>query len=148
MRTGAKILNNVIRDIRLCFNHLRARADEMYIDLGVNASMRAVMESLDRDGEQTVPAIARGRGVSRQHIQVIVNGLINAELVKARDNPEDKRTVLVSLTDQGRAIFDEIQKREIVELQRLSRAFSADELTSTQDTLRRLVNALKGTTND
>lgn len=140
----AEKLYAVILDIRLCFNLLRALADEMHKDLGVNASMRAVMESLAGGNERTVPEIARSRGVSRQHIQVIVNGLTKAKLSKTRDNPDDKRTFLVSLTDRGRAEFGEMRKREAVELRRLSRVFSSDELKVTLNVLRKLSDVLKG----
>ncbi len=145
MRTKAKKLNSVIRDIRLCFNLLRARADEMHQDLGVNASMRAVMENVAGDEEKTVPDIARSRGVSRQHIQVIVNSLTKAGLIKTRDNPDDKRTFLVSLTNKGRNVFTKIQKREAVELERWSKTLSIDELNTMQIALHNLIDTLRGT---
>lgn len=148
MKTEAEKLYAVIRDIRLCFNLLRARADEMHRDLGVNASMRAVMESVAGGGEKTVPDIARSRGVSRQHIQVIVNALTEANLIETRDNPDDKRTFLVSLTGHGQTVFGEIQKREAVELKRLSEVFSTDELNVTQSALHNLIDTLKGTENE
>ena len=148
MKAEAKKLYAVILDIRLCFNLLRAWVDEMHKNLGVNASMRAVMESLAGGSEKTVPEIARSRSVSRQHIQVIVNGLTRAGLIKARDNPDDKRTFLVSLTDHGRTVFGEIQKREAVELQRLSKIFSGNELKVTLNTLRKLSDATKGPENE
>ncbi len=144
MNIEAKKLNAVILDIRLCFNLLRARADEMHKDLGVNASMRAVMESLAAAGEKTVPDIARGRGVSRQHIQVIVNALIKEDLTLTRDNPADKRTFLVSLTEKGRDVFDQIKKREEEELQRLSAGLSAKELDTVLNTVNKLNTTLRG----
>lgn len=148
MKPEAKKLNAVIRDVRLCFNLLRTRADEMHKDLGVNASMRSVMESLAGGNERTVPNIARSRGVSRQHIQVIVNALTKANLVAVRDNPEDRRTFLVFLSDQGREVFGEIQKREAVELQHLSMTFTSDELRVTLKTLGKLSDIIKGVEND
>ena len=148
MKPEAKKLNAVIRDVRLCFNLLRTRADEMHKDLGVNASMRAVMESLAGGNERTVPDIARSRGVSRQHIQVIVNALTKANLVAVRDNPEDRRTFLVFLSDQGREVFGEIQRREALELQHLSMTFTSDELGVTLKTLGKLCDIMKGAEND
>ena len=148
MCTKAKKLYSTILDIRLSFNLLRSWADQMHQDLGVTASMRAVMESVAGGGEKSVPDIARSRGVSRQHIQVIVNCLTKANLVKTRNNPDDKRTFLVSLTDHGRIVFDEIQKREAVELKRLSKVFDTDELDVTQNALRNLINILKGDENE
>jgi DNA-binding MarR family transcriptional regulator len=148
MNTKAKRLYSVIRDIRLSFNLMRAWADQMHQDLGVNASMRAVMESVAGGDERSVPDIARSRGVSRQHIQVIVNSLTKANLIKTRNNPDDKRTFLVSLTNHGEIVFSEIQNREAVELKRLSKVFSTDELNVTQSALRNLINVLKGDENE
>ncbi len=51
-----------IRILRTCFNRLKSVADEMHRDLGVTASMRAVMEALADEGQQSVPEIARGSG--------------------------------------------------------------------------------------
>ncbi len=148
MKTEAKKLNAMIRDVRLCFNLLRTRADEMHKDLGVNASMRAVMESLAGGIETTVPNIARSRGVSRQHIQVIVNALTKANLVAVRDNPEDGRSFLVFLSSKGREVFGEIQKREAMELQQLSINFTGHELRTTLKTLAKLCDIMKGAEND
>jgi DNA-binding MarR family transcriptional regulator len=148
MNTKAKKLYSVIRDIRLSFNLMRAWADQMHQDLGVNASMRAVMESVAGGDERSVPDIARSRGVSRQHIQVIVNSLTKANLIKTRNNPDDKRTFLVSLTNHGEIVFSEIQNREAVELKRLSKVFSTDELNVTQSALRNLNDILKGDENE
>ena len=148
MIAKAKTLYAVILDLRLCFNLLRTRADEMHKDLGVNASMRAVMESLAGEDEKTVPEIARGKSVSCQHIQVIANRLTKAGLIKARDNPDDRRTFLISLTKRGQAVFDEVRKREAVELRRWSEGFSNEELKVTLSTLRKLSNILKGMENE
>ena len=140
----AKRLNALIRNIRLSFNLLRSKADEMHKDLGVNASMRGVMESLTDHAEKTVPDIARAKGVSRQHIQVIVNGLIEAKIVSTRHNPQDKRTYLVSLTKSGQEIFKKIQARETEELERLVEVFYMEELSLAIKTLQKLNTNLKG----
>ena len=118
MKTEAKRLNAVIRDIHQCSNHLRMRTNEIHQDLnGVNASMRSVMEILSYAGSITVPEIGRVKGVSRQHIQLVVNTLLKVGLIKRQDNPSDKRTYLVSLTSTGKDTYDSIQIREMGELQ-------------------------------
>ena len=143
MASKSKQLESVIRDLRLCFNLLRTLGDDLHRDLGVNTSMRSVMESLARGGEQTVPGIARSRGVSRQHIQVIANRLSRAKLIESRDNPADRRTFLVSLSRRGQRLFGEIQKREAREFERLPRVLSGHEVQATATTLQKLSTALK-----
>ena len=113
------LLISVLQDLRLSFNLLKSRADHLHEDLGVNASMRAVMEVLSDADDITVPEIARQRGVSRQHIQVIVNGLVGRGWVDTMPSPSDRRTYLVSLSKAGHALFREIANREKAELIRL-----------------------------
>ncbi len=143
MAAKAQQLASMIRDLRLCFNLLRGLGDDLHRDLGLNTSMRAVMESLARGGEQTVPEIARSRGVSRQHIQVIANRLSRAKLIESRDNPADRRTFLISLNEAGRLLFAEMQKREAEALGRLSQAFSGPELHTAQTVLQKLAATLQ-----
>ena len=148
MDDRSRQLAAVIGGVRLCFNLLKSRADEMHADLGVTASMRAVMESLQDGAERTVPDIARAKGVSRQHIQTIMNALAKAGLVVARDNPADKRTFLMSLSGRGAEVFEKIRARERVELGRLAEAFSGEELQHAGRTLGKLSNTVKGRRDD
>ncbi len=118
----------VITDLRLSFNLLKAMAEKWHKDLGVTASMRAVMEILSDGYEKTVPDMARSRGVSRQHIQTNVNGLVGKGWLKTRPNPQDKRTFLISLSETGHSIFREIKTREAREIARMSVLFSEQEI--------------------
>ena len=135
MTTKAKKAEAVTREIRACFNRLRALGDALHGDLGITAAMRAVMETLYETGEQTVPQIARGKSVSRQHIQVLTNSLIKAGLVTARPNPADKRSPLVTLTDTGQKTFATMRKREKTVLDDLAHALAACDLDATLVTL-------------
>ena len=102
--------------------------------------MRAVLEHLDETGRQTVPQIARAKGVSRQHIQMLVNALAAAALVAASDNPADRRSPHVALTREGKAAFRRIRKREASLLAAAAAALADSDLAATQaslDALRR-----------
>ena len=116
-------------------NTLKALADEMHEDLGVTASMRAVLESLADEDEQTVPQIARTKGVSRQHIQVIVDALTKGAFVVLRDNPAHKRSALVALTNRGQSTFKEIRRREQAILEKLAADLPLNSLETTLKTL-------------
>ena len=68
----------------------------------LSGAQRAVLEFLDRGGDQTVPDIARQRSVSRQHIQLNVNALTVAGWVEDQPNPAHRRSPLISITASGR----------------------------------------------
>lgn len=142
MKTEAKRLNAVIRDIRHCSNILYDRANDLHKDLPINASMRSVLESLSHGEEKTVPSIAREKSVSRQHIQTIVNVLLEDNLVRSADNPNDKRTFLISMTEHGKDRYSEVQNREFTELQQLCELFTTEELRLTSKTLQKLSKTL------
>ncbi|MBF0370833.1 MAG: MarR family transcriptional regulator [Magnetococcales bacterium] len=112
MNTERRKVERITQEVRACFNRLKALGDELHSDLGISASMRAVMEALHVGEEQTVPQIARGKAVSRQHIQILTNKLAENGLVKIRSNPNDKRSPLVSLSEKGKITFSVMHQRE------------------------------------
>lgn len=134
----ARAIEAVTRRIRACFNRLAALADRLHRDLGITAAMRAVIEALYEGGDRTVPSIARSKSVSRQHIQLLVNGLIEARLARAVDNPADRRSPLITLTDQGRAAFERMREREKAFLAELAAALARHDVGETLATLEAL----------
>lgn len=153
MPEKAKNLTAVFREVRTCFNQLKTLAERLHADLAVNPSMRAVMESLADGQPRTVPAIAANKGVSRQHIQTIMNSLLAADLVEASANPAHKRSPHFTLTAQGRSTFATIQAREQAPLQRVAAAVADEQLQRARIALHALNHLLaieiaKGEIND
>jgi DNA-binding MarR family transcriptional regulator len=136
MQVDTKKVEAVTREIRHCFNRLKAAGDDLHRDLGITASMRAVLESLHAASERTVPDVAREKRVSRQHIQVLVNELAGGGFVRTYPNPNDKRSPLVTLTATGRATFEGMRRREATVLSELARAVTECDLDATLATLR------------
>ena len=99
-------------EVRLLMHAAVVFVEELHADLDVSTPERAVLEFLVRNGPTTVPDVARARGVSRQHIQTIVNGLHDRELVEPRRNPAHRRSSFVALADDGRQLIDEMLRRE------------------------------------
>jgi len=135
------------REIRACFNRLRSFADALHGGLGITAAMRAVMESLHEGGEQTVPAIARAKSVTRQHIQVLVNALVESGFVASRPNPTDKRSPLIALTKRGAAAFARLRQREKAALAELARSLGGKDLDAALAALAALRGYLDGKLN-
>ena len=100
--------------------------------------MRAIMESLAGDAARTVPDLARERGTSRQHVQKVINGLLEQKMVHSEANPDHKRSVLYLLTPKGAQIFTEIRRRETAPMQSLSKAFAPADIETTTGILSRM----------
>lgn len=103
---------------------LRHWGDTLHEGLGVTAAARGVLDALRLRGAATVPRIARERNASRQHVQQIVDTLLERELVERRGNPSHRRSFLIALTDQGRALIENIRAEERRAIQRIQAGVS------------------------
>lgn len=105
-------MTELIDEVRLLYNQFMELLDELHENVGLTPSQRAVLEHLRRGGI-TVPSLARERGVTRQHIQKVVNDLVDLGLAGTRDNPAHKRSPLIGLTPEGdRAIAAAIAREQ------------------------------------
>lgn len=130
--------------VRRLFHKLGHGVTELHRDSGISGGMRAVLESVIAGGPQTVPQMARVRPVSRQHIQGLVNSLLEAGLVEMTENPAHKRSKLVTATTAGRAAFASMRTREAEAFARLPLARSAPELVAATQVLRDLIEIFDG----
>jgi DNA-binding MarR family transcriptional regulator len=133
---GLKVLESLFDEVRLLFHTLKAAANDLHCDTGITASMRGVLEGLLRMGPQTVPAMARARPVSRQHIQIVVNELLRQKLVETQENPAHKGSLLIALTKKGVAQIRQMKEREQRLLMQCKLPVSEKNLTGAAETLR------------
>lgn len=138
-------VKTLIDEVRAGFQALAAFGSALHEDLGVNASMRAVMEYLAHKGPTPAPEMARAKNVSRQHIQTIADQLVAAGLAETRDNPQHKRSVFITLTKSGAAMFVEIETRERAALRKLAARLRGRDLAGASETLAALRAALHAT---
>jgi DNA-binding MarR family transcriptional regulator len=133
----------LIRAIRACFHLMGNVGDDLHRQFGITASMRAVMESLYEGGPQTVPQVARSKSVTRQHIQTLVDQLLEAGLAVGAPNPDHKRSPLIELTQLGHEAFEDMQRREQSLLTQLTAALPARDLMIAVETIRKLNEQLQ-----
>lgn len=127
-------LNDLVDEVRLSFHAFSEFARRAH-DERIDPSGRAVLEFLSRNPPSTVPAVARARGVTRQHIQSIVNGLQADGLIEAEPNPAHKRSPLFALTADGRALMDAIADTESRLVEPILKALDTDRLIEATETL-------------
>ncbi len=110
---------DLFNETRLLFHALKHWAESLHPERGITVAMRAVLELLLLGGPATVPDMGRARGVSRQHIQQQVDGLLERGLVRRQHNPAHKRSTLIELTDEGRGFIQGLRAEEQATLSRL-----------------------------
>jgi DNA-binding MarR family transcriptional regulator len=113
-----------------------ARAADAYLGAhGLTAADRAVLEFLYPEQALSVPEIASRYQVSRQHVQVTVNTLLEDGFLEARQNPRHKRSPLIAMTRVGRDLFAKIREVEASQVDALFTDIPAGDIEATRRTL-------------
>lgn len=116
--------------------------ERLHANERITIAMRAVLEFLVLRGPTTVPQIARGRYVTRQHIQELVNALVERGLVDMSDNPAHRRSRLARLTPLGEETIERIRRREHRVYRKLDPGVRHIDIERAERTLRSVRNVL------
>lgn len=76
-----------------------------------SAGLRGVLRSL-QEKARTVPELARMRPVSRQHMQQVVDILIDRKFARAVANPAHARSNLIEITPRGKKEYARMMRVE------------------------------------
>jgi len=90
---------------------LLSTAEALSQDLEVSTARWQTIAVI-RNEPQTVAAIARNLGLSRQSVQQTVNRLKKQNIVELIENPNHRTSPLVQLTDQGNHVMDVLRDRQ------------------------------------
>ena len=140
MSADSKQLIQLSTSIRELFHLLTLAGETIHSDLPVSIPQRAILESLLKNGRQTIPEIAQNRSVSRQFIQKNVEYLSKNEFITIQDNPGHKRSFYVKLTDEGKELIAAMMAEELKLFDTMRVSYTKEELQNTLTTL----NNVKG----
>jgi DNA-binding MarR family transcriptional regulator len=97
-----------------------------------------LLRSLKDGGPQTVPALARTRPVSRQHMQMLADSMAADGLVAFKANPAHRRSPLVAIAPKGERLLDALTKRLAAISDELAAGLDAKKLAASAEMLARL----------
>lgn len=141
-------LEDLIWETRRLFRELAQAADAALAPLGVTASERALLEFLAKEeAPVTLSAIARKRGVSRQHIHQTLSRL-DPRWVDRSDDPRDARSVALRLSKDGRALWTKIRAVDAALLRRIGKHLDERRVRAAGTTLHEIRAALETTKED
>lgn len=113
------------------------------IGTNLTVRMRAVLEILEKHGEQTVPEIAARLEIKRQYVQIMCNETLASGFIEQRANPRHKRSPILALTDHGRAMIEEIISKEMNLMQEVGAHLSNDDIATALKVVLTVADSLK-----
>ena len=98
-RAIAELMPNIIRGVQLDF----------FVKQGVTQTQFLVLTAIRAYGHCTMGTLASSLHVRMPTVTGIVNRLVRSGLVHRLPKPEDRRQVVVELTQKGQAFFQQFQ---------------------------------------
>jgi DNA-binding MarR family transcriptional regulator len=111
--------------------------------LGLNPTDHKVMSILERIGPLPAGEIARQTGLATPSVTALLDRLERRGFVRRRQDPTDRRRVIVEPTDEGIARFMPFFAARRDSLARLYAAYTVDELAVILDFLERSTARLR-----
>ena len=112
-------------------------------DLGQTVARWHIL-SVVSAGPCTVPAVARRLGLTRQGVQRVAGDLLAARLLQAAPNPDHARSPLLTLTNRGQPVLEQLTQRSDAARGRLLQQarITPEDLAAARTTLRALLQSL------
>jgi DNA-binding MarR family transcriptional regulator len=104
------------------------------------AQMKVLM-LLSVGGETRMSDLAARLGISLSTLSSLVERIVEATYAQRRDDPRDRRNVLVSLSPEGEALLDTFQELGIRHLRELLSQLDEQELNTVNKAVDHLVAA-------
>jgi DNA-binding MarR family transcriptional regulator len=137
---GAALMDMIWLTLRASFK-LRALGRRAGF-ISARGGVWGLLRSLKEGGPQTVPALARSRPVSRQHIQTLADAMAGDGLVAFKPNPAHKRSPLVAMTAKGEQVYEALARKLGGISDDLARDMDARKIGIAAESLRQLAAKL------
>jgi DNA-binding MarR family transcriptional regulator len=131
----------LVADILEAAGALRRSGERIARQVGQTQSRWQTLSAASAPG-QTVPAIARRLGVTRQAVQPVVNDLARDQLVRLVPNPTHRRSPFVALTASGHRMLTVLTETASAANRELVDRIGMSDVTLTRRTLSKLVAAV------
>lgn len=103
------------------------RSAEIFNKGGLTTSQFSVLEALYHKGSMSINELIKTVLSTGGNMTVVINNLEKLRLVSRCINPEDKRSSLIAITDQGKSKVEEIFPQHLSDLENCFQTLSKDE---------------------
>lgn len=139
-RNESRPIDELIFEIFRTNDRLISIGDATVKDLGLTSPRWLVLGAIALSPHAvTVAQVARTMGLTRQGVQRLANDMAEADLVEMLDNPADRRARVLTLTENGRNVYDAALARWRREWTApMEEILTEEEIVDTMRRLRRL----------
>lgn len=110
-------------------------------ETGLTIAQFGVLEALYNKGDLRICEIIEKILTTSGNITVVIRNLEKEELVEKKIDPEDKRAAIISITDKGRKIIEDIFPKHIENINNIFSVLTDEEKILLKDILKKFKNS-------
>ena len=137
-----------IEHVLAVFEEFRKRVDELHIpeflNIDVTMAQAKILRLLETEGELHMSELVRRLGISLSTLSGHVDRLVQQGLVIRRDDPADRRQVLISPTPAAFELLERFHELNTAQLRRLLETLTPDERLDVVRAFHHMTRAIEG----
>jgi DNA-binding MarR family transcriptional regulator len=98
----------IIADFRAAMNQMKCASSERLVRMGISMAQLHILYTLQRSGEMPMSRLAEMLHVSLSSATGLIDRVEERGFVERTRVPEDRRIVLIRVTDAGRRMLEEV----------------------------------------
>jgi DNA-binding MarR family transcriptional regulator len=137
----AQLIQQVVELQRKVNRVLRRQAPDVWMELSLTLAQLKSLFFISNEESTNVRKLAAALSVTSANVTGIVDRLVEQGLVTRRENPEDRRMLLLQVTDKAQALITDLRERQTSRLSEILDYMGPDELSMLAQGLSSLLKA-------
>ena len=138
-KTG--LIDEIIQLQRQVNRALRQSELDVWMELSLTIAQLKSLFFISKEGNTNFTRLAQALRVTPSNVTGIVDRLVGQGLVSRRENPENRRMLVLQATEKSEELLTRLRERKIGQLTKLLSCLSEDELYTLAQGLRFLAKA-------
>jgi DNA-binding MarR family transcriptional regulator len=105
---GDEAYDPIIADFRAAMNQVKCASSERLVKMGISMAQLHILYTLQRGGEMPMSRLADVLHVSLSNATGLIDRIEERGFIERTRVPEDRRVVLIRVTEAGRRMLDEV----------------------------------------
>lgn len=131
-----------IKHLQMMVTHiLRPPTTEVWMELNLSIAQLKTLMYLHREGSTSLSKLAGALGVTPPNVTGIVERLVEQGLVSREENPENRRQLILRLTDESRMLMNRLWENSDVRMNKILSNMTAEDLLTWNKGLKAVIAA-------
>jgi DNA-binding MarR family transcriptional regulator len=136
----------IIADFRAAMNQIKCASSERLLRMGISMAQLHILYTLQRSGEMPMSRLADVLQVSLSNATGLIDRIEERGFVERTRVPEDRRVVVIRVTEAGRRMLDEVDAVSTELLRSVFGRIGRNQLSGVGRAIAELRRALEDTT--